>query len=459
MWQESSLRARINWLVAAVLALGLLANVAHLVLEAGPRVQAEDRSAIKLTRDVIESVGPGLGDAPDAEARLDRVVADLNRLRHVSIARSDDGQPKVQPADRSGPNGAGVPPSWFVAMIHPERVSVMVPVVIAGNTHALTITSHPDDEMQEIWDGIVTQTIVSLVVALVLFVVTSMVVRRALMPLDALSQAMSDIEAGDYRTRVSAVGPPELAALCSRLNHLAATLEHALEDRRQLAERMVSLQDLERKTIARELHDEFGPHLFALRAHAGAVMRLAERDLPPSHALASHGTAIIDQIDALQQFNRRILERLRPAGLSDLGLAGAVEVLLRLWRTSHPQVTIDSTVAAAPQGPGEAAELTAYRVIQEALTNAFRHAQASHIEITVAPGPDARVPGGLVVRVRDNGRGVAPGRDEGFGLIGMRERVWALGGRLTVTSQSDGVTIEAVIPATQPAAGIVAAMV
>ena len=68
----------------------------------------------------------------------------------------------------------------------------------------------------------------------------------------------------------------ELAAICARLNHLAATLGKAVEEKRQLAERAVSLQDLERKEIARELHDEFGPYLFALRAHAGALMRLAE---------------------------------------------------------------------------------------------------------------------------------------------------------------------------------------
>ncbi|RYX89257.1 MAG: histidine kinase, partial [Bradyrhizobiaceae bacterium] len=93
MWRTMSLRARINCLIGVVLAFGLMANVARLVLEARPRVEAEDRSAIRLAREVIASVGPGLGDRPDTEARLDRIVADLNRLRHVSIVRG--GEPSL----------------------------------------------------------------------------------------------------------------------------------------------------------------------------------------------------------------------------------------------------------------------------------------------------------------------------------------------------------------------------
>lgn len=452
MWRNLSLRARINCLMGIVLALGLAANVARLVLEAGPRVQAEDRSVIRLTREVIESVSPGLSDAPNSEARLEKLVADLNRLRHVSIVK--EGETAAARESVKPDEGAGAPPAWFVALIHPERITVAVPISVGGRQRTLSITSQPDDEMQEIWDGIITQLVLGLIVAMVLFVVTSMVVRRALAPLDALSLAMRDIEAGRYQARVAPLGAPELAALCERLNHLAATLASALEDRRRLSERMVSLQDLERKDIARELHDEFGPHLFALRAHAGAVMRLAERDPAGAVALAKHGTAILEQINVLQQYNRRILERLRPAGLVDLGLPEAIEALLRLWRDTYPAVTIESQLDPTLARCGEAAELTAYRVVQEALTNVFRHAQATRVSVTVAAFEDQGLDdrhAGLIVRISDNGRGLDPDGHSGFGLIGMRERVWALGGTLTIGSSGDGVTVEAVIPGAKQA--------
>ena len=127
MWQNLSLRARINLLVALVLALGLVANIVRLALEAGPRVQAEDQSVIRLTREVIESIGTSLNEAQDPNARLDKIVADLNRLRHVSIVRQGDGimpSPKSDVQNRS--DRAGSPPSWFVALIHTDRISESV---------------------------------------------------------------------------------------------------------------------------------------------------------------------------------------------------------------------------------------------------------------------------------------------------------------------------------------------
>ena len=87
MWQKRSLRARLNMLLALVLTLGLAINIARLMLDAAPRVQAEDQSVIRLAREFIETLVVGLNETPDPEARLNQIVRDLNCLRHVSIAR------------------------------------------------------------------------------------------------------------------------------------------------------------------------------------------------------------------------------------------------------------------------------------------------------------------------------------------------------------------------------------
>src|SRR5712672_1485327 len=385
MWQKLSLRARLNMLLALILALGLAINIARLVLEAAPRVQAEDQSVIRLAREFLETLVAGLNETPDPAARLDQIVQDLNRLRHVSITRQDDAV-ETRPLTTDRANEDREPyslPAWFVALVHPEKTAVNVPISINGKAGSLVITSHPNYEMTEIWDGIVTQLQVGSAIAVALFLFTMMVVSRALAPIQALSEAMTKIESGGYDTRVKPDGPPELAAICAKLNHLAATLGDAVDDKRRLEERVVSLQDVERKEIARELHDEFGPYLFALRAHASALTRIADGKAPNADATRKHGSAILEQVNALQQFNRRVLEKLRPVGLTELGLREALGALLRLWGEAHPEIVIETAISPSLGDNGETADLTIYRTIQEALTNVFRHAGATTVNVTV----------------------------------------------------------------------------
>jgi two-component system sensor histidine kinase UhpB len=452
MWQKLSLRARLTLLMALVLTLGLAINITRLVLEAGPRVQAEDQSVTRLAREFMETLVIGLNETRDPDARLDQIVHDLNRLRHVSITRRDDAAAKPAAADDASDDEPSSVPTWFVALVHPEKTAVNVPISIHGRPGYLVITSHPDDEMNEIWDGIVTQLLVGSAIAVTLFLITMLVVSRALAPIQSLSEAMTDIEAGGYDTRVKPGGSPELAAICSKLNHLAATLGDAVEEKRKLAERAVSLQDAERKEIAHELHDEVGPYLFALRAHASSLMRTADASEPDADALRKHGNAILEQVNALQQFNRRVLEKLRPVALAELGLREAIGALQRLWREVHPDVAIETAISPSLGETGETAELTIYRIIQEALTNVFRHARATEVKIMVEPAPTRQTGTASAgteatkVSVRDNGAGLPTDHKQGFGMIGMRERVLALGGTMTVASTSQGVTVEALVP-------------
>jgi two-component system sensor histidine kinase UhpB len=448
MWQKLSLRARVNLLLAIVLALGLTINVGRLVLEAGPRVRAEDQSVVRLAREFIDTIVAGLNETPDPEARLNQIVDGLRRLRHVSITRQGAAAGGPVDSGRSdNADDARSPPAWFVALVHPEKTAVYVPISIRGRPGSLLITSHPDDEIAEIWDGIVTQLLVGSGVAIVLFLITSMVVSRALKPIEALSQAITKIESGSYDSRVKPEGSPELAAICDKLNHLAAALGAAVDANRRLAERVVSLQDAERKEIARELHDEFGPHLFALRAHATALTRISDANEPNLGALRKHGNAILEQVDTLQQSNRRVLERLRPVGLAELGLRHALAALLRLWGESHPGVVVEAAISPDLDETGETVDLTIYRVIQEALTNVFRHANASRVNVSVEPAEPARGAVGYArVRVSDDGCGLKADHKLGLGLTGMRERILALGGSLDVVSGGRGVTVEAVIP-------------
>src|ERR1700721_4696274 len=118
MWQRLSLRSRINLLLALVLTLGLAINVTRLVLEGGPRVQAEEQSVTRLAREFVETIVAGLNEVSNPEERLDQIVQDLKRLRHVSITwQTDTGAP----ADiHEGEDDAAPGPNWFVTLVHPR---------------------------------------------------------------------------------------------------------------------------------------------------------------------------------------------------------------------------------------------------------------------------------------------------------------------------------------------------
>src|SRR5260370_2670426 len=128
MWQKLSWRPRLSLLLALVLTLGLAVNITRLVLEAGPRVQAEDQSVIRLAREFIETLVVGLNETPDADARLDRIVGDLNRLRHVSITRQDDGAKAAPATSTSGDGGPQPGPPSFAHPRPSEKTPGDVPV-------------------------------------------------------------------------------------------------------------------------------------------------------------------------------------------------------------------------------------------------------------------------------------------------------------------------------------------
>lgn len=445
MWTNASLRLRLNLLIAFVLVIGLIINIGRVALEAGPRVAAEDQSVTRLAKGLIEAFISDLGEASNPELKLEEIARDLRQLRHVAISYVSDGGNRDLTNPPAGTrDDINEPPAWFVRFVHPMQTKVTMPINVGGRSFgSLVIKSDPRDEIAEIWQGIVTQLIVGTVVTIALLLITVFVVDRSLGPVNELARAMGKIGAGEYGIRVKPGGSPEIAAMCSELNHLAVALKRADDDKRSLAARVVSLQDTERKGIAAELHDEFGPHLFALRAHASSLANLARNDEPDLSAVRAAGQAIHQQINALQQSNRNVLARLRPVGLSELGLRTALEVLIRHWREIRPQVEIVSSVSPEIGGTDETTDLTIYRIVQEALTNAFRHSKATRINVVIEPDREQRA---IQVRIEDNGVGLNSDDANGFGLTGMRERAMALGGRLAVSSTNKGVRVEAIVP-------------
>jgi two-component system sensor histidine kinase UhpB len=432
MLRPLSLRARLLALLGAALAAGLCVGVGLLMLHAAQRVRAESDSTARLAREFAATALASLHDSEDPVAALRGLLAEVDRLRHIRIYMADAGAPEAVEQPRRAP-------AWFAALVAaPPSVTRMTlgPGRPGGE---LVLAADPGDEIDEIWSEVAALALGALGLALAGFAIVSLAVGRALSPVAALGEALERLRGGERALRVPVGGAPEFVAIAERIEQLAATLARLDEENRALIERLLHVQDEERRDIARDLHDEIGPFLFAIRARLGALARRLDGDRRDDCA------RIEEQIAALQQVNRRILGRLRPAALEEMGLAGALEALAQGWREQRPEVAIRLLCsAAAPLD--ETTALTAYRIAQEGLTNVFRHARATRVDVTVETASSDGLPE-LRVAIRDDGAGLDAAAPQGMGLRGMGERVAALGGRLTIRSAPPrGALLEARLP-------------
>jgi PAS domain S-box-containing protein len=223
--------------------------------------------------------------------------------------------------------------------------------------------------------------------------------------------------------------------------------ELELAQNRKLTQLMQSRLEEERRAIARELHDELGQCVTAIKTIGTAIANRTGESEPEIQANAK---TIVSVASHIYDIVHGMIRQLRPTALDHLGLSEALAEIVATWKARHPEVGCQLQIEARIDGLGETVNITVYRIVQECLTNVIRHAAASRVAVRVTRGRDSGLGDTLAVCVSDDGRGLAQ-RDETestrFGLMGMRERVEALGGRFRLESEPGrGVTVTAVIP-------------
>jgi signal transduction histidine kinase len=223
-------------------------------------------------------------------------------------------------------------------------------------------------------------------------------------------------------------------------DHLEAEVAFRTAELTRLAEDLQTAREDERSRVARELHDELGALLTAAKLDAARLKRsLLEVHNPEIDERLAHLTHTLNDGIGLK---RRITEDLRPSSLSNLGLKAAVEILAtELGERADLKIKTD----IEPFQLDEAAEITLYRMVQESLTNVAKYAAADEVTVRMVREGDQ-----IIATVRDNGKGFDADRVRGSaqGLVGMRYRVQARGGRLHVSSSpGQGTTVSAVLPA------------
>lgn len=225
-----------------------------------------------------------------------------------------------------------------------------------------------------------------------------------------------------------------------------ARLSAVLTENRGLAHQHLRIQEAERKHLARELHDELGQYLNAIKLDAVSIADSASSVGAAAGAPARAAERIVQAVDHVHGVVSEMIRRLRPAGLDELGLTAALESCVDQWRHRLPEARFSLAASGTLDDLSELLNLTLYRLTQEGLTNSHKHASAKHIEVSLRrEAPD----GDVVLTVADDGRGMDAARGRrGFGLSGMRERVELMGGRFTIDSAPGrGFTFEARLPA------------
>jgi PAS domain S-box-containing protein len=224
---------------------------------------------------------------------------------------------------------------------------------------------------------------------------------------------------------------------------IEAELQKSHDEMRALSKRLVEVRELEGKRIARELHDELGQVLAAIRID----LTLLRDGLPADSPVLQKTAQGIDDllVEAISSV-RRISSELRPRPLDDLGLISALQIYAGDFAARYKIRCVVHTPKTEPALP-EPVAADIFRMIQEALTNVAKHANATKVVINISPKEDA-----MIFRVSDNGQGFTPEslkKYGSFGVIGMRERALAFGGTIEINSEpGKGASLEITVPLT-----------
>lgn len=433
-----SLRARINLLVTGLtllfIALGLYLMLGEIRRQIREEIEASNRVTAQLMTAVIFSSGLFSTGAmqqnvvQDFLSRLGRVRANEITLLDRTGTEAYRSPPPTYKAGRDAP-------TWFLRLVGPE----LAPVTLDANSFRIVITPDASRSVLDAWDDLLRFGALAALFFIVVNGGLAFVVGRAVRPVQSVVDGFARVERGDLSARLPSYSLPEFQAIGVGFNRMldeldrTVAMERDLAENRQLTHLIQRHLEEERRGLARELHDEIGQYLTAIKTIAQATAnRTTQADpdtLEASRAIVSSAGRIYDAMHT-------IIRRLRPMALERMGLADTMVEAVAEWRRLHPQLAFELHLPESLPRLGDEAEIALFRIAQEAVTNVARHAQAQSVSIEISTSERH-----VHLVVCDDGIGIAPDRlhrPGHYGLLGMRERVQALGGTLAITPAQEG---------------------
>ena len=327
-------------------------------------------------------------------------------------------------------------PPWFVASLSPDLVPSTIPVPDRSGD-MLVLEPEPASDVAALWSASVQAAKLFMVAVGLGLGLVYAVIGRALAPLADLSRGLEAIGAGKYRERVAERGPPELLSLERGFNAMAERLSRIDARNRALESQLLTIQDEERAEIARDLHDEIGPYLFAVSLDAEMIGRgLSEGE---AEAALDQVRSIQSAVSYMQRRVRELIARLRPTRAAELGLEAALGDLVAFWQMRQPEVEFATKLEDADAFVPEPLRDVIYRVAQESVANAIRHADTTCLRVALVLTGDE-----IALSIVNRGSARSKDRhDPGLGLASMRKRVHAAGGILKIDKGSQGWSVVA----------------
>jgi two-component system sensor histidine kinase UhpB len=378
----------------------------------------------------------------------------VGRIRANDVTLRDDHGTLIYQSPPPVYKAGRLAPAWYSALVTPP----LEPKLITLPNGRLLLQADASRAVLDGWDDL--QPLLWSVLAG--FVLGNALIYalmgRALRPLHQLVQGLRDMAEGHYDTRLTGLSGHEGRQIGQAFNHMAQSVQDSIEARRQAREAALALAEnreltqtiqarieLERAAISRELHDELGQQVTAIKSVGLAIARRAAG----TDATTEQSARLVMQCaDQIYDGMHRLIAKLRPLALDQFGLYDALRDLLADCQLQHPEMQISAqlpeTQDGADEGLDDALATAVYRIVQEALTNVLRHAQASRVEVSVEQSGAS-----LQLRVRDNGIGqISQFPSHGhYGLSGMRERVQALEGRFAMRQcEPSGIEIQVLLP-------------
>lgn len=440
-----SLRFRLNLLVTMLSLVFLVAAGVVLVRDTKDsireRVEAATRVTVQLLDTVIVSsaMNPSLGPTHYV---LQDFLRSLGYVRSSRIELYDYSNNPLYISPTSTFKSEINPPEWFVKLVAP-KIETVTRRIRYGT---LIITSSAEGSIREAWSGFLQLMTMGIGFFVLLNLLVYGLLSHALRPVRHILHAINRIEQGDLTTRLERFSVPEFDKIGLSLNQMAVSLdaERQLEQNRQLTQLIQQHIEDERRSLARELHDELGQYVTAIKTFAVAIVNKTRENAPD---IAASAQTIVAAANHIYDGMHNIIRQLRPAAMDNMGLVETLRDMVSGYQAQHPELNIQLHVSGEFQPLGENVNINLYRIVQEAVNNAIKHAYAQCINVHLLTDTE-----GLRLMICDDGVGMqieTVDQTQHFGLLGIRERVQALHGQFKVVSQPDagrGTTLEIRLP-------------